>query len=190
MNHANETARRMLENEGYAPVRYYWRMVIDLESPPPAPHRPEGVAVRTFEPGQDERAVHALVQEAFADNHDYSPLLFEAWRAAMIEREDFDPEFFLAATAGDEIVGAALCPRYERTGWVRQLVVRRDWRRRGIAIGLLREAFGEFYRRGQRSAGLVVDSFNRTGAKELYEHAGMRVERQHDGYEKKIGAGS
>jgi len=54
----------------------------------------------------------------------------------------------------------------------------------------LREAFGEFYRGGQRSAALVVDSFNRTGAKELYERTGMRVERQHDGYEKKMGAGS
>lgn len=159
VNHANESARRLLENEGYAPRRYYWRMVIGLESPPPAPDWPDGVTIRAFEPGQDDHAVHALVQEAFADNHDYAQLPFEAWRAAMIEREDFDPSLFLLATAGDEIVGAALCPRYEKMGCVRQLVVRRDRRRSGIARGLLREAFGEFYRRGQRSAGLVVDSF-------------------------------
>lgn len=171
-------------------MRYYWRMVIDLESPPPAPPWPDGVTIRAFEPGRDDRAVHALVQEAFADNHDYSPLPFEAWRAAMIEREDFDPKLFLLTTAGGEIIGAALCPRYERMGWIRQLVVHGDWRRCGIALGLLREAFGRFYRRGQRSAALVVDSFNRTGAKELYERTGMRVERQHDGYEKKMGAGS
>lgn len=150
-------------------MRYYWRIVIGLNSPTAAPDWSDGVTIRAFEPGEDDHVVHALVQEAFADNHDYSPLSFEAWRAALIEREDFDPSLFLLATADGEIVGAALCPRYERMGWVRQLVVRRDRRRSGIALGLLREAFGEFYRPGQWSAGLVVDSFNRTGAKELCE---------------------
>ena len=141
-------------------------------------------------PARDDGTVHALIQEAFAENYDYSPLPIESWRAATIERDDFDPALLLIATDGAGIVGAAFCLQYKGPGWVRTLAVRRDWRRRGIALGLLRSAFTEFYRRGERSVGLVVDSFNRTGAKELYERAGMRVERQHDGYEKEIGAGS
>jgi ribosomal protein S18 acetylase RimI-like enzyme len=190
VNHANEAARQLLENEGYSPARFYWRMVIGFDSPPSEPAWPEGVSVRSFQPGGDDLEVHRLVQEAFSDNHDYSPLSLEAWRAATIEREDFDPNLAFLATHANEIVGAALCYKYEAQGWVRQLVVRRDWRRRGVALGLLRSTFAEFYRRGERSVGLVVDSFNRTGAKDLYEHAGMRVERQHDGYDKQVGVRS
>jgi mycothiol synthase len=182
VNHANEAARQLLENEGYAPARFYWRMVIDLDSAPAAPERLEELRPRAFEPGRDDGAVHALIQEAFTDNYDFSPISLESWRASTIEREDFEPGLLLIAENRDAIVGAALCFEYEEAGWVRTLAVRRDWRRRGVALGLLRAAFAEFYRRGQRRAGLVVDSFNRTGAKELYERAGMRVERQHDGY--------
>ena len=56
---------------------------------------------------------------------------------------------------------------------MRQLAVSRDWRRRGLGTALLRQAMSEFSRRGRRELGLVVDSWNRTGAKELYERAGM-----------------
>jgi len=190
VNHANEAARQLLKNEGYSPVRFYWRMVIDFASPPDVPAWPDGVGLRAFELGHDDRAVHALIQDAFADNHDYSPLPFDAWRAAMIEREDFDPELFLLATAGEDVLAAALCPRYENTGWVRQLAVRRNWRRRGLGRTLMNHTFAEFYRQGYRRAGLVVDSYNRTGAKEFYESLGMRVAQQHDGHEKGIGARS
>jgi ribosomal protein S18 acetylase RimI-like enzyme len=44
----------------------------------------------------------------------------------------------------------------------------------------------EFTRRGRREIGLVVDSWNRTGAKELYERAGMAVAREHVRYEKTL----
>jgi ribosomal protein S18 acetylase RimI-like enzyme len=44
----------------------------------------------------------------------------------------------------------------------------------------------EFTRRGRKELGLVVDSWNRTGAKELYERAGMIVEREHVRYEKTL----
>jgi mycothiol synthase len=186
VTHANDAARRLLENEGYSPVRYYWEMAIELDLPPPAPEWPDGVGPRTFEPGRDERAVYALIQDAFADNFDYSPLPYDAWRTAMIERDDFDPGLLLLATANGEIVGAALGPRYEQTGWVRQVAVRREWRRRGLGRALMQHVFAEFYRRGQRKVGLVVDSYNRTGAKQFYESLGMRVERQHDGYEKEL----
>ncbi len=183
VSHANREACHLLENEGYSAARYYWRMEIEVESPPAAVW-PEGVRARSFRPGADERAVHSLVQDAFADNFDYSPMPFEGWAALMVERESFDPELFVVAQADTEIVGAALSPRYENTGWIRQLAVRREWRGRGIALALLQHVFREFWRRGQRRVGLVVDSYNRTGAKGLYERAGMRVVRQHDGYRK------
>jgi len=186
VSHANEPARRLLKSEGYRPLRYYWRMVIQMEEPPAPPQWPEGITVRNFARGRDERAVHAAVQEAFQDNQGYVPTSFEDWSTLMIERETFDAGLWFLAMDGDEVAGVALCPSYPGSGWVRQVAVRRPWRRRGIALALLRQAFGEFYRRGKREVGLVVDSYNLSNAKGLYERAGMHEARRHDGYEKEL----
>jgi GNAT superfamily N-acetyltransferase len=186
VNHANESARRLLEDHGYAAEKLFWQMRIDLTGDLPAPEWPEGVTVRTFRPGADDRAVYTLVQEGFADNYRNMPSPFDEWRHTMLEGETFDPALYFLAVAGGQIVAAALCPNYDHEGWVRQLVVRRDWRRRGLAAALLRHAFAEFKRRGHTTAGLTVDSYNRTGAKSVYEAAGMRVHRQYDGYDKPL----
>jgi mycothiol synthase len=187
----NEDARALLEGVGYRPVRTYWRMVAELgDEPPPAPHWPEGVRVRSFDREHDDRAVHALVQEAFGDNERHVPQSFEEWEAFMIDREAFEPGLWFVAEADGELVGAVLCPSYEEEGWIRQLAVARDWRRRGLGTALLLRAFGEFHRRGRREVGLAVDSWNRTGALGLYERAGMRLAREYTRFEKEIPAGA
>lgn len=185
--HTNESGRRLLESLGFEPVHYYWLMRIDLDGPVPEPEWPEGVSLRTARPEVDDREVHALVQGAFADMHNHVESPFEEWHHIMMDGEDFDPSMWFLAEADGEIVGAVLCPKYETEGWARQVAVRRDWRKRGIATALLRTAFAEFRRRGKPRAGLVVDSYNRSNAKSMYEGAGMRVDRQYDGYEKALG---
>ena len=182
----NEGARKLLEDRGYRPVRTYWRMSMPLEERPPPPAWPEGVLVRTFDQERDTRAVFALVQDAFADNERHTAESFEEWQAFMIDREAFEPGLWFIAESKGEIVGCILCPSYEDEGWVRQLAVSRDWRRRGLGTALLRQAMSEFSRRGRRELGLVVDSWNRTGAKDLYERAGMTVAREHVRYEKTL----
>jgi mycothiol synthase len=182
----NVGARSLLESRGYEPVRTYWRMVAPLEGPPPAPVWPEGVRVRTFDPERDARAVYMLIQDAFADNERYTPETFEEWQAGQIDREAFEPGLWVVAEADGSVVGAVVCPDYEDEGWIRQLAVARDWRRRGLGTALLRRALAEFHRRGRREVGLVVDSWNRTGAKEMYERAGMRIAREYYRYEKEI----
>jgi mycothiol synthase len=42
-----------------------------------------------------------------------------------------------------------------------------------VGAALLRDAFGRFWARGERSVGLGVDAANDTGAFRLYERAGM-----------------
>ena len=193
----------LLESEGYSPGRYFWRMVIEMEAPPPSPVWPEGVRCRRFRPGE-ETAVHEVVMSGFGDNygHQWSP--FDEWRGVMMESESFNPDLWFLAVAdaaasgpqpdggreggASTIVGVVLCPDYEE-GWVRQVAVKRDWRGRGIALALLHEAFGELYRRGKRTVGLVVDSYNRTGARSVYERAGMHEERTHIAYEKVLREG-
>jgi mycothiol synthase len=185
---ARAGARGLLERAGYEPVRTYWRMEMALDGPPPPPAWPEGVRVRSFDRERDSRAVHALVQDAFADNERHEAESFEEWQAFMIDREAFEPGLWFIAEADGEIAGAVLCPDYQSEGWVRQLAVARAWRRRGLGTALLRQAMSEFHRRGRPDIGLVVDSSNRTGAKELYERAGMHVAREHTRLEKELRA--
>ena len=179
-------AQKLLLGRGYEPARTYWRMSMPLEERPPPPAWPEGVHVRTFDQERDTRAVFALVQEAFGDNERHNAESFEEWQAFMIDRDAFEPGLWFIAESKGEIVGCVLCPNYEDEGWIRQLAVARDWRRRGLGTALLRQAMSEFSRRGRKELGLVVDSWNRTGAKELYEHAGMTVAREHVRFEKTL----
>jgi mycothiol synthase len=181
-------ARRLLEKRGYEPVRTYWRMTMPLADSPPPPAWPEGVHVRTFDQERDTRAVYALVQDAFGDNERHTAESFEEWQAFMIDRDAFEPGLWFIAESKGEIVGCVLCPNYEDEGWIRQIAVSRDWRRRGLGTALLRQAMSELHRRGRREIGLVVDSWNRTGAKELYEYAGMKVTREHVRLEKTLQA--
>ena len=184
----HEGARMLLESRGYTPVRTYWRMTMPLEERPPPPVWPNGIVVRTFDQERDTRAVYALIQDAFGDNERHTAESFEEWQAFMIDREAFEPGLWFIAESKGEIVGCVLCPNYEDEGWIRQLAVAREWRRRGLGTALLRQTMSEFSRRGRKELGLVVDSWNRTGAKELYERAGMTVAREHVRYEKTLPA--
>jgi ribosomal protein S18 acetylase RimI-like enzyme len=70
-------------------------------------------------------------------------------------------------------------------GWIWGLGVRRHWRRRGLALALLRHCFGALYRRGKRKVGLAMDAQN-LGATRLYEKAGMHVRHQYVVYEREL----
>ena len=183
---ADSTAHQLFEAEGFTIVRHFWRMEIQMEEPPAPPEWPAGIRVRTFVPGQDDRALYEAVQEAFADHWGHVPPPFDEWAHGRIWREDFDPTLCFLAVDGEEIAGDAMCTDRMGAGWVGNLGVRRPWRRRGLGMALLRHAFGEFYRRGMRTVALGVDAQNPTGATRLYEQAGMRVTQRYVAYEKAL----
>jgi GNAT superfamily N-acetyltransferase len=189
VNALNAAACALLEREGYAPGRYFWRMEAELEEPPPTPVWPPDVTVRPGVPGADERTFYATFQEGMHDHWGHVPLPFEVWDRRRVERGG-DLGLGLLALAGDEPVGAALCSVSEGVGWVDVLAVRRPWRRRGIGLALLRHALGEFFRRGTRRVALGVDAANPTGATRLYERAGMRVTKQYAVYGKELRPGA
>jgi len=176
----NRSAQQRLEKFGCTRERVFYRMEIVFDAPPPAPQLPPGISIRSFRRGVEERAVYEAFAEAQADEWGQeTPLPFDKWLYYFIEAEgDFDPEAWFIAVEGETIVGYALC-RWERAGepdrsTVRYLAVRRDWRKRGIALALLHAAFGGIYRHGKRGAGLGVDATSYTGADRLYVRAGMR----------------
>jgi mycothiol synthase len=81
---------------------------------------------------------------------------------------------------------AEMQERWEVTGWISTLGVRRPWRRRGLGQALLLTAFNEFYRRGEKIVALSVDAASQTGATRLYERAGMCVYQEFTLYEKEL----
>jgi mycothiol synthase len=189
-SHNNQAFAHILEQEGYTYTRSFWRMEIDMVKAPPAPEIPEGIAIRTMHPGE-ERAVYELDEEAFQDHWGHMPTTFEEWEHWSVKYSTFDPSLWFMAFDDGKLAGGAFCS-YEKElglGWVSTLAVRRPWRRKGLGLALLRQAFGEFYRRGIRKAGLGVDSQNLTGATRLYERAGMYVALQFDSYEKELRSG-
>jgi GNAT superfamily N-acetyltransferase len=180
--------QRLLETNGFAVVRHFWRMEIALSAPPAAPVWPTNVTLRTFDPTQDATAVHAAVQEAFADHWEHTDQSLAEWSTLNLARGDFDPTLWFLALDGAEIAGVALCSPDPNGGWVRSLSVRRPWRRQGLGLALLQQAFQAFYARGERSVGLAVDASSLTGATRLYERAGMAVRAQFDLFEKIVSA--
>ena len=184
----NDDGRRLLRERGYEQVRHFWRMEITVTEEPEVPPTPEGVEVRPYRRGEDDRAVWEVIQDSFRNHWGWTPRPFERWLSARERRNDYVPGLWQLARVDGEVVGAVLPFGWQHLGWVLELGVRDRWRGRGIGLVLLRTAFRELWRRGHTQIGLEVDSANETGATRLYERAGMRVTRQYDTYERRLDA--
>ena len=153
------SSAQMLRSHGYSPGHTSWIFEIAFEKRPAAPRLPNGITIRRFVPGEDERAVYQVVEDAFNGWPDRPPTAFEDWRAAALMRPDFDPSLLLIATEDEEIVGVCLGLNYpDEGGWVQQLAVKASHRNRGVARALLQTAFRTAWDRGQRTCGLSTDS--------------------------------
>ena len=166
-------------------------MEIDLPDDPEPPDWPEGVSVRTFDPGRDEQAVYECQQETFADHWDFHRIPIERWREFSIHASSLRPRL-----SGGSPRATASSPRIclnswhfsgePGFGWIGALGVRRPWRRHGLGLALLRHSFADFRGRGAARVGLGVDAENLTGAVRLYERAGMRPVRRNDTFERTL----
>ena len=177
----------LLGSLGYGAVRVFREMRIELETPPPAPAWPNELRVLPFQPDRDARGFHAAHQEAFADHWEHTPRDFESWSKSHLENERFDPSLWCVVRAGDEIAAGTICTAETYGGgWVHSLFTRRPWRKQGVGMALLHDAFGRFWERGERSIGLGVDAESDTGAFRLYERAGMTPALGWMTYEKEL----
>jgi ribosomal protein S18 acetylase RimI-like enzyme len=189
-------SKKLFDDMGFTQIRSSYEMRIDMETPPPAPQWSEGIALRTFTPDMDLKAVYRTVRESFRDHFGYVEESYEEGFARFnhfMTGEGTDPSLWFLAMDGDEIAGVSLCRPQSYSdpdlGYVNTLGVRRPWRKRGLGLALLLHSFGEFHRRGKRKVGLGVDAQNLTGALRLYEKAGMHVHMAFDLYEKTIRVG-
>jgi GNAT superfamily N-acetyltransferase len=177
-------AHELFAREGWRPLRTFFRMVKDVEAEE-APQPPPALVLRSFEPA-DAHRFHAAREEAFADHWDHTAESFEEFRRKHLEADDFDATLWWLVLDGEEVAATAECGRRFGMGWVGMLGVRRPWRRRGLGELLLRTAFAELARRGERRVGLGVDAESPTGATRLYERAGMSVAFQIDVFRKDL----
>ena len=189
--------KQLFEQNDMQLIRSSWQMVIDLDHPLEQPAWPEGIQLRIYNHAKDGEAVYRADYDAFRDHFGFVEEAFEEgypqWIHAMIKDEHYDPNLWFLAMQGDEIVGGALCRAVAwddpEMGWVRSLFTRLPWRRKGIALALLRHTFHEFKQRGLLRVGLGVDAENLTGATRLYEKSGMKIHRQIDRYELELRPG-
>lgn len=181
---ANDGARRLLRQAGYAPAQHYFRLRADLAEVP----APAEVALREFEPG-DEAAVHRLIEDAFTEIDGHTPMTLDEWRAKGVAKAGHDPRLWLVAEDEHGLTGAALGERWENdTGYVAELGVAARARGRGLGRALLLGLFAAFRRAGLTHAELSVHGRNR-GALALYESVGMRSTWEAERWEKALGHG-
>lgn len=192
----HEPSMDLMTGFGLELTRYFLEMRIDFEGGTPAPRLPPEVKVRTFVPGEDDARAYQAIDEAFRDHFGHVDRPLEVGLARFrhwMTKDDFDPSLWWLAFEGEEIVGANLCEPSvegdEGIGYVASLSVRRPWRGRGIAQGLLLLSFEEFRRRGKRAATLHVDAQSLTGATRLYESVGMRESDRYAYFETELRPG-
>jgi mycothiol synthase len=175
----DDAAHRLFGTAGYEQVRLSWDMAIELSSgAPPIGALPPGVDVRTFEAGRDERTLWEVEEAAFAEHFGFAPSPFESFEAEWYRAEDWDPSRVLLAEVDGRVVGELAWFDTDPDGYIGNLGVLKEYRRRGIARALLQIAFADIAAAGFERATLSVDTENATGAVAVYRTAGMEPIRE------------
>jgi mycothiol synthase len=185
----DDRARTFLAARGFVPIRHLLDLRLDLHAAPPSPSWPAGVRCRSFVPGRDEEVAWRIHQAAFAAVPTHLPVPLDDWVDERMRRNPaFDPSLVFLVEHDGEPVAVAVCQAGAQgspeDGWVRDLGVLPDWRRRGIGMALLREVFQVFRQRGLTGVALDVDDVTLEGAVALYRRAGMRIVHRTDVLEK------
>jgi mycothiol synthase len=185
VNAKNQSGRALLEKMAYPAVRGVYVMKVDLDEERPAPEWPTGIEARPLVLGRDEAAAHQVVEDSFRDHWGRTPNTLENFKR-FTAKESFAAWASFLAYEGEGAVGVITAETGGESGWVATVGVRREARRRGLALALLRQAFRCFYKRGFRRAQLSVDSESPTNAPALYRRAGMEVKENFVVFQKAI----
>jgi mycothiol synthase len=187
INGGNSVAPALMAAQGYEPIRGVYVMEVDWTKRPQTPDWPDGITPRQFVRGEDEEAAYEAVEDSFRDHWGRTPNTLENFRK-FTGKDAFRPEFSFLAYDGDSLAGVILCETGSEALWVATLGVRRQWRKRGVGLALMRQSFGAAFDDGLRRAKLSVDSESPTNAPALYMRAGMAVSEKFVVYQKTLRA--
>ena len=169
------SAAAMVAGRGLSLVRHFWHMQIDLEERIEVGSAPNGIEIDSPVPRDDLRAIHGIIESAFADDPGAHPVPFDQWAEEHTTNPTYDPTLWLLARDEGLPVAVLTASAGDDVGWVDWLAVLGSHRGRGIAPALLHRSFAAFAARGLRRVRLNVDAQNVTGATAVYERVGMRV---------------
>jgi mycothiol synthase len=179
----NGPARDLMLGLGYQPTKVFRRMRIELEQRPEPVVWPGGLELRPFVEGADEPAYYDAIVTSFAGHWSASPRSFDKWEKSM-KTGTYDTDLWLQLFDGDQITGVCAGKILGDWGWIANVGVLPDYRRRGLAKGLLQEIFGRYWDKGLPRIDLGVDSENRQSATNLYLGAGMHETHSYESNQK------
>lgn len=171
-------ARGLAAHEGLRPVRTLLVLGRPLSDALPPTDPPEGVAIRTFRPGQDGAAWLAANASAFADHPEQGSLSRSDLDQRMAEPW-FDADgFFLAVDGEEHVLGFHWTKREPDAdvGEVYVIGVDPRARIRGLGTPLLGVGLTHLRDRGAREVELYVEADN-ARARRLYERFGFQRRR-------------
>jgi mycothiol synthase len=154
-------ARALATGVGMTPQRELLIMERRLDADLPEPVVPPGVEIRTFVPGQDERAwlrVNAAAfahhpEQALIDVDDLADRMAEPW---------FDPTGFFVATVDDRMVGFHWTKQHQdQLGEVYVLGIEPSAAGRGLGKALLLTGLRSLQQRGNTRVELYVEADHR-----------------------------
>ena len=185
LTHAREPDRTRYEillGAGFTIDRYYHSMSRPLTDLPESP-LPPGITVRPALP-KDYRKIWDAGGEAFQDEYGAAEPT-EEWYQSFLGSSTFQPYLWQVAWDGDEVVGSVM--NYislaenelegRMRGYTEGISVRRQWRGRGIARGLICKSMAMFKAMNMDEVALTADTQNPTGAMHLYTNLGYRPYR-------------
>jgi GNAT superfamily N-acetyltransferase len=172
-------------------------MHIDMDEAPEAVTFPDEIDLITYAEHPHLEDFVRIKQASFQDHRGYvaEPLENEVarWQTWIDGSDDFTAELLMMLKEGDNDVGAIFVwPSSEEDaerGTNAVLGITRSYRRRGLALKVLRHAFRELYLSGVHKAILGVDGASLTGATKLYEKAGMHVAHVYHAYDLELRPG-
>jgi ribosomal protein S18 acetylase RimI-like enzyme len=175
-------AAPFLAGRGYERAYETWIMQLHLDEEIEPPNWPEGLTPRTFRV-QEAESVKELLDLAYAKEPDFTKRPFAEWKRFMLGDPSFEPDsWFVVETSDGSLAAAAL---NWKEGFVKDLVVHPEHRRRGLGAALLRHTFRHFQAQGAERVTLKTDSRNTSQAWRLYEREGMRTVRTLDDWQKR-----
>jgi mycothiol synthase len=130
-----------LERRGYVEVERQLALALELAGADPTPP-PLPPGVRIVSRAERPDVVRGMYETAEEGSRDIPGIdgaretSFEAWKAHEIDRPSRRPELTFVALAGDDVVGYAGLDVFQDAVYHGLTVVRRAWRRKGIARAL------------------------------------------------------
>jgi mycothiol synthase len=188
---ADGLLRGLLSDHDFVSGTTYRRMRIDHTGPVASPVAPAGVVLRRgIYDDSTRRIAHEVITECLRGQFGFAPAPHDVW----IETRESSSTFDWSQLVLLEIDGKAVAVREgsnafaetENCGHIAMLGVLEQYRGRGLARFLLRDAFAVDAAAGRAGTNLLVDTNNPTPALELYLSVGMTPTLTFDGWRRTL----